>query len=124
MPKSDNPNAPVIRWLGPYPPREDNDMTGFRSKQAAVAARHADFETMQHIIDLRRESEALKVENANLNKALDIANRTTINQRRALEDILDFYDNTLDTDIFNNIETLIRLRGAIIRSGRDYDRHR
>jgi len=99
-------------------------MTGFRSKQALAISRHADSETMQHIINLRHEVEALKAENARLDKALGIANQTTINMRRALEDILDFYDNTLDTDIFNNIETLIRLRGAMIRSGRDYDRHR
>jgi len=120
MSQNNNPNAPAIRWWGPYPHKEDN-VTGFKSKQAAVVARHADFETMQHLVELRRECEALKIENANLGKALDIANRTTMNQRRALEDILDFYNNAHDTDIFMNIETLIRLRGAIIRSGRDYE---
>ena len=66
-------------------------MTGFKSKRALSESRHADSKTIDHILDLRRENEMLKL---------------------TIRDILDFYDATDDIQLLN-IKTIIRLRTAI-----------
>ena len=66
-------------------------MTGFESKRALSASRYADSETIQHIIDLRRENEMLKL---------------------TIRDILDFYDATNDRQLLN-IKNIVNLRKAI-----------
>lgn len=66
-------------------------MTGFESKRALSASRYADSETIEHIIDLRRENEMLKF---------------------TIRDILDFYDATNDRQLLN-IQTIVNLRKAI-----------
>jgi hypothetical protein len=66
-------------------------VTGFESKRALSASRYADSETIEHIIDLRRENEMLKF---------------------TIRDILDFYDATNDRQLLN-IQTIVNLRKAI-----------
>jgi hypothetical protein len=66
-------------------------VTGFESKRALSASRYADSETIEHIIDLRRENEMLKL---------------------TIRDILDFYDATNDRQLLN-IKTIVNLRKAI-----------
>jgi hypothetical protein len=69
-------------------------MTGFQSKKALAASRHADDETIEHIIELRKENAILKA---------------------TLQDIVEFYEGT-DKNQLNNVETIIRLRAAINRA--------
>jgi hypothetical protein len=66
-------------------------VTGFESKRALSASRYADSETIQHIIDLRRKNEMLKL---------------------TIRDILDFYDATNDRQLLN-IKNIVNLRKAI-----------
>jgi hypothetical protein len=55
---------PAIRWLGPYPPHDptEEEMTGYRSKKASAASRHADDITVQELVRLRVENDNLKKE--------------------------------------------------------------
>ena len=66
-------------------------MTGFKSKRALSESRYADNGTIDHIIDLRRENEMLKL---------------------TIRDILDFYDATDNRQLLN-IKTIVNLRKAI-----------
>jgi len=97
--------APVIRWLGPYPPKEDN-MTNLNP-------RYADAITIDNLIELRRENDIMRdiirQQSGEMHDAIQRSTRLS----KALEDILDFFNTPEDRETCNNVETIIRLRGAI-----------
>jgi len=65
-------------------------MTGFESKRVMSASRHADSETIEHIIALRRENEMLKL---------------------TIRDILELYNSMKDQEELH-IQTIDNLRKA------------
>jgi hypothetical protein len=85
-----------IRWIGPYAPTD----------------RHADDITLNHVIALRRENEMLQ--DALRQATQELANACLRNMalKKGIQDIMDFY-YTQDPSSLNNIETILRLRGAI-----------
>lgn len=68
-------------------------MTGYQSKKALAASRHADNETIEHIIELRKKNAILT---------------------KALQDVVSFF-NLKDKSELNNLETVMQLRAAIER---------
>lgn len=85
-----------VKWLGPYAPND----------------RHADDVTIDYLIALRRENmllqDALQQAVSNVN---DLTLRS-MTMKKAIQDIMD-YCYTQDRDSLNQIETILRLRGAI-----------
>ena len=85
-----------VKWLGPYAPND----------------RHADDVTIDHLIALHRENmllqDALQQAVSNVN---DLTLRS-MTMKKAIQDIMD-YCYTQDRDSLNQIETILRLRGAI-----------
>ena len=86
----------AARWLGPY----------------AIKERHADDVTIDHVIALRKKNEMLQ--DALRQATQELANACLRNMalKKGIQDIMDFY-YTQDPSSLNNIETILRLRGAI-----------
>ena len=105
MAENNKQGAPVIRWLGPYLPKEDN-MTNLNP-------RYADAITIDNLIELRRENDIMRDIIRQQSNEMHDAIQRSIRLSKALEDILDFFNTPEDRETFNNVETIIRLRGAI-----------
>jgi len=93
--QSKKKNAPV-RWLGPYAPDD----------------RHADDVTLEYIIALRNKVAMLEDALRQATVQLSEATMKGIVLKKGIQDIMDFY-YTQDPSSLNNIETILRLRGAI-----------
>ena len=85
-----------VRWLGPYAPNE----------------RHADDVTLEHILALRNKVSMLEDALRQATVQLTEATMRNITMKKSIQDIMDFY-YTQDPNSLNNIETILRLRGAI-----------
>jgi len=85
-----------VRWLGPYAPSE----------------RHADDVTLEHILALRNKVSMLEDALRQATVQLTEATMRNITMKKGIQDIMDFY-YTQDPSSLNNIETILRLRGAI-----------
>ena len=90
----------AVRWLGPYPPRDptEEEMTGFQSKKAISASRHADDVTMAELVRLR-------VENDNLKKELEEAKLCSCRKReKELDQMFAYFEDPFGTNKFNGGE--------------------
>ena len=85
-----------VRWLGPY----------------ALNERHADDVTLEYIIALRNKVSMLEDALRQATVQLTEATMRNITMKKGIQDIMDFY-YTQDPSSLNNIETILRLRGAI-----------
>jgi len=75
--------------------------------------RYADAITIDNLIELRRENDIMRdIIHHQIGEMHDAIQRS-IRLSKALEDILDFFNTPEDRETFNNVETIIRLRGAI-----------
>ena len=85
-----------VRWLGPYAPTD----------------RHADDVTLSHVIALRRENEMLQ--DALRQATQELANACLRNMalKKGIQDIMEYY-YIQDRSQLNQLETILRLRGAI-----------
>ena len=86
----------AARWLGPYAPTD----------------RHADDVTLSHVIALRRENEMLQ--DALRQATQELANACLRNMalKKGIQDIMEYY-YIQDRSQLNQLETILRLRGAI-----------
>jgi len=85
-----------VRWLGPYAPDD----------------RHADDVTLEYIVALRNKVAMLEDALRQATVQLSEATMKGIVLKKGIQDIMDFY-YTQDPSSLNNIETILRLRGAI-----------
>ena len=85
-----------VRWLGPYEPTD----------------RFADEETLNHVIALRKENEMLQDALRQATLELTEVCMRNIALKKGIQDIMEYY-YIQDRSQLNQLETILRLRGAI-----------
>jgi len=90
----------AARWLGPY----------------AIKERHADDVTIDHVIALRKKNEMLQDALRQATQELANACMRNMTLKESIQDIMQYY-YIQDQSQLNQLETILRLRGAIDAMG-------